>query len=396
MKPRVLHLIDSFESGGTERQAIQLVRLLHESEQCEVRLGCLQNKGLLRAQADRLRLAEIVEYPLTSFYDVNFARQVKRLRGYLTSEKIAVIHTHCFYTNIFGMMAARLAQTSARITYKGETDFRSPAQKRAERVAFRLSHRVVANSDAVRVRLINDGVSPDKVVRHYNGLDMARVTVEEGANREQILEMFDLPSNRKFVTIVANLQHPVKDYPMFLQAAARVRQEIPDAAFVIAGEGELLRQMRDLAAQLGIAEEIFFIGRCDRIAELLFISEVCALSSKAEGFSNSILEYMAAGRPVVATDVGGAREAIIEAETGYTVPSGDFEQMAGRLIDLLRDSERARAMGQQGKRRVLEEFSTSRHLANTLALYSDLLSEKTSARRTQSFDEQPATQKSFV
>jgi len=396
MKPRVLHLIDSFESGGTERTAIQLVRLLHDSGQCEVRLGCLQNKGVLRAQADGLGLGEIVEYPLTSFYDVNFARQVKRLRSYLTSEKIDVIHTHCFYTNIFGMTAARLARTSARITYKGETDFRSPVQKRAERVAFRLSHRVVANSDAVRVRLINDGVSPDKVVRHYNGLDIARVAVEEDASREQILRMFGLPSTRKFVTIVANLQHAVKNYPMFLNAAARVQQEIPDAAFVIAGEGELLPQMRDLATQLGIAEDVFFIGRCDRIAELLFISEVCALSSKAEGFSNSILEYMAAGRPVVATDVGGAREAIIEAETGYIVPSGDAEQMAARLIDLLRAEERARAMGQQGKRRVLEEFSTSRHLANTLALYSDLLSEKKSARRTQTFDEQPATQKSFV
>jgi glycosyltransferase involved in cell wall biosynthesis len=395
MKPRVLHLIDSFESGGTERTAIQLVRLLHESGQCEVRLGCLQNKGVLRAQVDRLGLDEIVEYPLTSFYDVNFARQVTRLRSYLTSEKIDVVHTHCFYTNIFGMAAARLAQTAARITYKGETDFRSPAQKRAERVAFRLSHRVVANSDAVRVRLISDGVSTDKVVRHYNGLDMARVTVEEGASREQILEIFGLPATRKFVTIVANLQHAVKDYPMFLHAAARVRREIPDAAFVIAGEGELVPQMRHLAAQLGIAEDVFFIGRCDRIAELLFISDVCALTSKAEGFSNSILEYMAAGRPVVATDVGGAREAIVDAETGYIVPSGEAEQMAVRLIDLLRDSERARAMGQQGKRRVLEEFSTSRHLANTLALYSELLSEKTSPCRKQTFDEQPATQKSF-
>src|SRR5262249_33701020 len=153
--------------------------------------------------------------------------------------------------------------------------------KRAERVAFRLAHRIVANSDAVRMRLINEGVPAGKVIKHYNGVDMTRVAVDAGVNREQTRKRFGLPSTRNLVTIVANLQHPVKDYPMFLRAAARVRQEIHDAAFVIAGEGELLAQMRDLAGQLGIADDVFFIGRCDCIAELLFISDVCALSSKA-------------------------------------------------------------------------------------------------------------------
>ena len=378
MRPRVLHLIDSFESGGTERQAIQLVRLLHESGQCEVRLGCLQNKGLLRWQADRLGLGNIAEYPLTSFYDLNFARQVQRLRNYLTEQEINVIHSHCFYTNIFGMTSAALAQTAARITCKGETDFRTAPQKHAERFAFRLCHRVVANSEAVRARLISDGIHARKIVRHYNGLDMARVTVNGGANRGQLLSEFGLSATpaRKFVTIVANLQHPVKDYPMFLRAAARVRKEVAEAAFIIAGEGDLMPQMRAMATGLEIQNDVFFIGRCDRIAELLFISDVCALSSKAEGFSNSILEYMAAARPVVATDVGGAREAIIPGEAGYIVPAGDDEQMARRLIELLRNPEGARAMGEQGKRRVLDQFSTSRQLSNTLGLYSELLGKK--------------------
>ena len=393
MKPRVLHLIDSFESGGTERQTIQLVRLLHESGQCEVRLGCLQNKGLLRAPADALGLGEIAEYPLTSFYDLNFAKQVQRLRRYLTAEKIDVIHTHCFYTNIFGMTAGALAGTPARITYKGETDFRTSMQKRMERVAFRLSHRVVANSEAVRERLISEGVPAQKVVQQYNGLDMSRVTVAANTGREQILRTLGLPETpaRSFVTIVANLQHPVKDHPMFLRAAARVRQEVPDAAFILAGEGELMPQLRAMAAQLGIAADVFFIGRCDRIAELLFISDVCALSSKAEGFSNSMLEYMAAARPVVATDVGGAREAIIEDETGYIVASGDDEQMAARIIGLLRDPQRAHAMGEKGKQRVTEKFSTSRHLANTLALYSELLKRKSAALIAPSSEQHAAT-----
>jgi glycosyltransferase involved in cell wall biosynthesis len=106
---------------------------------------------------------------------------------------------------------------------------------------------------------------------------------------------------------------------------------------------------------------------------LLSISELCVLSSRAEGFSNAILEYMAAARPVVATDVGGAREVIREGETGYLVPSGDDVKMAARLIELLRDPAKARRMGDEGRRVVEEDFSCEAQLARTEELYSRLL-----------------------
>ena len=372
-------MIDSFEQGGSERQAVQLVRQLHESERCGVRLACLQNKGSLRGEADRLGVGEIPEYPLTSFYDRNFVTQLRRLARFLKENEIDVIHTHDFYTNVFGMTAAAMARVRARIAYKGETDgFRTVTQKRLERSAFRLAHRVVANSDAVREQLIREGVPAEKVVKHYNGLDLERVAVQSGASRDDILAMLALPE-RRLVTILANLQHPVKDHPMFLRAAARVGAAIPDAAFVIAGEGKLMPGLRELTAQLGLERDVFFIGRCEKVAELLSVSDVCALSSTAEGFSNSILEYMAAARPVVVTDVGGAREAVIEGETGYIVSAGADQQMAERMIQLLRDPNRARAMGERGRSIVEEKFSCERHLANTLGLYSELLGERSNA-----------------
>jgi glycosyltransferase involved in cell wall biosynthesis len=141
----------------------------------------------------------------------------------------------------------------------------------------------------------------------------------------------------------------------------------------------LMEELRELAAQLGIRDDVFFLGRCDNVADLLFASEIGVLSSKAEGFANAILEYMAAGLPVVATDVGGAREAIAEDETGYTVNSGDDEKMAERIIDLLNQPERARAMGERGKLIAAEKFSGDRHLQNTLELYDELLSTQKSA-----------------
>jgi glycosyltransferase involved in cell wall biosynthesis len=378
MKPNVLFIIDSFEQGGSERQAMQLLHQLQASGRCRVHLACLQNRGSLRAEADQLGIGEIHEYALNSFYDFNFVRQLRRLVHFIKEKNIDVVHTHCFYTNIFGMTGAFLADVGGRVTSKGETHgFRTPMQKRAERVAFRLSHRVIANCLVVQNQLIREGVSPSKIIQHYNGLDIERLKARAGLRHEEALAAFGLPHEplRRYISIVANLRNPVKDHPMFLRAAARVRAAVPDAGFVIAGEGELMNELRELAAQLGIQEDVFFIGRCDNVADLLFASDVGVLSSKAEGFANAILEYMAAGLPVVATDVGGAREAIAEGETGYVVASGDDEEMAERIISILDDPERARTMGERGKLIVAEKFSCDRHLQNTLELYDELLSK---------------------
>jgi L-malate glycosyltransferase len=114
---------------------------------------------------------------------------------------------------------------------------------------------------------------------------------------------------------------------------------------------------------------VHFTGRCTQIPELLSVSFAGVLTSLNEGFSNAILEYMAAHLPVVATNVGGASEAIVENETGFLVESDDDEALAGRLIELLADEEKARQFGAQGRRRVEEKFSCAAQLENTLKLY---------------------------
>jgi glycosyltransferase involved in cell wall biosynthesis len=147
---------------------------------------------------------------------------------------------------------------------------------------------------------------------------------------------------------------------------------------VLAGEGELLEPMRRLAFQLGLQDRTFFVGRCLQIAELLAVSDVCVLSSKFEGFSNAILEYMAAGRPVVATDVGGAREAVIDGETGYLVAAGDVAGMASRIVRLLQNHELRQSLGERGQRIVEQKFSTDAQLRKTEELYSQLLKKHSS------------------
>lgn len=373
MKANVLHLIDSFEQGGTERQVIQLVRLLCESGRYGVRLACFDGRGTLRGEVEPLSLGEIPEFPLNNFYDRNAVRQLRRFVRYLRQNEIRLVHAHGFYTNTFGVTGAWLARVPARIASRRETEgFRTPAQNLLEqRITFRLANAVVVNAEAIRRRLVADGVSAAKIVTLYNGLDTSRVAPR--LSQAEALARFSLPAGRRFVTIVANVNHPIKDHPTFLRAARRVREAVPDAAFVVAGEGRLLEEHRAMAAHLGIGDDVFFTGRCDSVGDLLAVSDVCVLSSIAEGFSNSILEYMAAARPVVVTDVGGAREAVEEGETGYLVASGDDETMAARVVGLLADPLRAREMGERGRRLIERKFSSGAQLGRAEALYERLL-----------------------
>ncbi|HEX3248834.1 MAG TPA: glycosyltransferase [Pyrinomonadaceae bacterium] len=377
MKAAVLQLIDSFNQGGSERQALQLTRLLVQSGKFKIHLASLSPEGSLRSTIEDLDLGDIPSFPLNSFYDANAVKQLTRFVQWLKAARINVLHTHDFYTNVFGTTAGALARLPVRVASMRETaGMRTSTQKRVQRVAYSLAHHVVANSQAVRQVLIADGVPAEKVSVIYNGLDLKRLAPQT-FSRAETLGLLGLDSEtdppRRFISIVANMRHEVKDHRMFLRAARRVAEVVPDAAFLLAGEGELTDSLRELAAELGIHERTYFLGRCERVAELLSVSEICVLSSKAEGFSNSILEYMAAGRPVVATNVGGAAELIREGETGYLVPAGDDEMMAARLIDLLRDPNRSRMMGEAGKRIVEEQFSCEAQLSRTEDLYERLL-----------------------
>jgi glycosyltransferase involved in cell wall biosynthesis len=373
---RILQLIDSFDQGGTERQALELTRLLHLSGKHEVFLASLEADGVLRGSIADLKLGEVPIYPLKSFYDLNAMKQLRRIVHHLRESRIDLLHTHDFYTNIFGMTAGLLAGVKVRIASRRETNgMRTGGQRRVQRLAYSFAHQVVANSESVKQKLIEEGMKAERITVVHNGLNLERVVAPKNVSRDETLRTLGVTDpSRRFVTIVANMRHDVKDYPMFLRAARRVSATSPDVSFLLAGEGELQESLKQLARQLEIEASTFFLGRSENVAELLSVSDVCVLSSRAEGFSNSILEYMAAGRPVVATDVGGAKEAIVEGETGYTVPSGNDELMAERIISLLCDPAKARLMGEQGRRVVEEKFSSEALLLNTEALYERLLS----------------------
>lgn len=377
MKPRILQVVDSFHQGGTERQAVQLTRMLHETGRYIVHVACLTDEGILKADVERLGLGPIHAFPTISFYHPSTGAQLVRFVRLLRNLKIDLVHTHDFYTNILGMTAATLARVSARIASRRETDpNRTAAQRWVERCAFGAAHQVVVNADAIGANLVASGVPAAKIRTVYNGLDPARFQVAGGSRADRLSALGIAPRHRQVVTILANLRLTLKDHPTFLRAAALVHAAARDTAFAVAGEGPLLEPLRHLVADLGLSDCVYFTGRCENVADLLSASDVGVLSSTSEGFPNVLLEYMAAGLPVVTTAVGGAAEAVRDGWTGFVVAPRDAHAMAARILHLLNRPEEARIMGGRGRGLAWDQFSCTAQLARIEQIYDQLLARR--------------------
>lgn len=350
---------------------MQLIGQLHASGGWRVHLATLSDAGPLLHEVVSSVARDCRTYPLRRFADLQTVRHGAMLARFLQRERIMIVHAHGFYPSIFGIAAATLCRVPVRIASKRESvGLRAPGHARLERATFRVATQVVTNCVAIRQQLEVSGVPASKLTTIYNGLAMDRVA-PRARGRLAAVDALDLrvaPSDR-FVTMVANLELRVKDHYTFLRAAQRVHAAEPDVRFLVAGDGVLLEEMRELAQRLGIGARVHFLGRCAHIAELLFLSEICVLSSTSEGFPNVVLEYMGAARPVVATDVGGVAEAVTDGTTGYLVTARDYEMMSARVLLLLRERIMAQAMGEAGRARVAALFSIELQLEQTVALY---------------------------
>ncbi|MDX2031932.1 MAG: glycosyltransferase [Blastocatellia bacterium] len=373
-------MIDNFWAAGSERQAAQLTRSLIENSRYEVFMACMKAEGNLGQELREIGLTEIPSFPLKTFYHPSTAAQLNRFARLLRKLRIDIVHTHDLYTNIFGITGAWMARVPVRIASRRDTTgCRTPSQELIERQVYKLSHSIVVNADMVRKHLVSLGHQGERIETIYNSFVPERVRSRH--TREDIFRLLKLPAENglQFITIVANMHKPVKDHVSFLRAAQQIRQAVPNARFALAGDGQLREELRGFAKELGLEKEALFLGSCENVAELLSISDVCVLSSLAEGFSNSILEYMGAERPVVATRVGGAAEAIVEGETGFLVPPAQPDLLAARVIELLRDPERANEMGRRGRRIVEQKFTPQAQLDKTERLYDRLLNRAGSA-----------------
>lgn len=233
----------------------------------------------------------------------------------------------------------------------------------------RLADACVANCEAVKEAVCQgEGFAAEKVAVIYNGYDETRAATQPPRD---IRAELGIGASERLVGIVANLRR-IKRLDDLIRAFAQLDPERRDARLVVIGAGDLLDELRALAASLGIAGRVTFTGQLREVLPLVRELDVAVLCSQSEGLSNALIEYMNCGKPTVCTNVGGNPELVQDGRNGFTVPVGDVAALAERIGRLLSDSGLARSLGQQARADVKDKCSVGTMVAAHISLYERL------------------------
>lgn len=357
--------------GGGERHLIELVDACVR-EGMAVSVLCVHGSPV--GAAAREAGASIREIPMSAAHAVRAARA---MRAHCRQTRAEILHTTGYLTNLIGRLAVRgstpvLVSTvhvdPAAALASGGGRAAHGLRMLAERLTAHRPALVLPVSEAVAAALPAIGYDPSRLLVIHNGVDVARV-LEEASGGVELPEGF---AGADLVGIVARLER-VKSVDVFLRAAAMIADDRPGARFVVAGDGPLRAELEALARSLGLGDRVAFLGWVEPASALIGQLDVCALTSASEGMPITVLEAMALGVPVVATDVGGVREAVDHGRTGLLAPAGGVRAVAEAVSRLLGDEDLRARMGDAARERAAAEFSVESMREAHLEAYAELL-----------------------
>jgi glycosyltransferase involved in cell wall biosynthesis len=369
---RVFFLLDSFMIGGTETQAVELARRL-DPARFQVTVGCLRKEGPL---LERLKgtSVDIVKIDLGRGIDSpSGILGVLKLARYLRKRRFEVVHAHDLWSNMVGMAAAMLARVPVTITSQRDLShdaWYGTYRRRVLRFLQRRSSIVLTNAKAIRDGLVaQDGIPPEKVCVIYNGVDLDKFR----NSHPDRAGMFPHSEGNKLIVLVGNMISDVKGHLVLIPAAAEIVRQHPKTQFALVGEGPKRAEFEAQVATSGLKENFLFLGRRTDVAQILACCDIAVLPSLAEGLPNAVLEYLAAGLPVVASALGGNLEVIQDGITGLLVPAQDSRALAHALTRLVEDQEFSTRLARAGQEHVARYFSFERLVAEVGKLYTSQL-----------------------
>lgn len=383
---KILYVIGSLELGGAEKHLTNIMIRLKQRG-WHPSLFVLSPGGPLTEQIEKY---DIHIYAPQSF--LWFQKMVKKIKNkrwrsyssflfYLLNitklfwrEKPDVLHFFLPTPYIIGGIASLFSPTKIRIMSRRSLNFYQK-NHRALSILERWLHKSLtlacANSKAVENDLRSELIPQSKIRLIYNGIDTG--IYEKDFNREEERLKENIPVNALVFIIVANLI-PYKGHLDLIEAFSKIKDKLPKSwVLLCVGRDDGIGQSLEKAVvENGLKGKVRFLGSRLDSSRLFRLSDIGILCSHEEGFSNSILEGMAAGLPMVVTDVGGNAEAVVHKETGFVVPPHNPEELAQAILKLAVNSELIGQMGQKGKRRVSTNFSIESCVANYEKLYDEL------------------------
>jgi len=384
MAVRVLHVITRMILGGAQENTLLSVEGLHRMPEYEVDLAtgpALGEEGSLMERAriagGNLFLVENLIRPIAPGRDWAAYRELNALcRGY------DIVHTHSSKAGILGRWAASRNNVPLIVhTIHGlpfhpyQNPFVRGCYILLERWAVRKTHGLIAVGEVMKETAEKAGIScPNGIRVIYSGMDLDRFLPVDRKEMEHRREREGLPLKEPIFFKVGRL-FELKGHEFVIEALSRLRHRKPSPHLVFVGDGPRKAALRDQADRLGVGNLLHFTGLVNPndIGYWLSMADVIVHASLREGLPRVIPQALACGKPVVAFDVDGAREVVFPGHTGYLVKAGDLEGLARRMVELMDDPERAICMGNQGRKWVVERFSSKAMVQGISDFYQELL-----------------------
>ncbi len=304
---------------------------------------------------------------------------IKNLRKLMLREKPGIVHSHQYYANKRGLVAAKLSRVpfifttlhqDVNIDDYGNHKMNFPLWTYNKLLAY-IPHKIITVSEATRTHTLAQlKVCPEKVVTVHNGIDLKKIQAINDEYKQAIIKEFNLVPDGKYISIVARLDLQ-KGHEYLFRAIPLLPDELNVKTLVV-GDGYAEDRLKKLALELGIAERVIFTGLRNDASAIVACTDVAVLPSLNEAFGRVILEAMALSKPVVTTNVGGSKEIVEHNRTGILVPSKDPGALASAITKLLTNNELALRMGVEGKKRVYKYFDSTTFIKKTATVYEAL------------------------
>lgn len=347
--------------GGQNQVLLTVMGLRAEGARAE--LVAHPDGELRRRAAEGLDLV-----PLVPRHEADFAAGW-RFSRILRHERPDIVHAHDPHGVTMASIGISMSRLDPppRLVAARRVDF--PLKTHAfSRWKYKQVDLFICASEAIRRILLHQGIDAARTITVHEGVDLGHIDAAPPAALHQELW---LPHEAPVVGNIGALV-PHKGQRDLVEAAARVVRQVPDARFIIAGEGELRPQLEQQIRHLGLEKHVLLIGFRTDVLSVLKAFDVFVMSSVTEGLGTSVIDAMACRRPVVSTRAGGLPELVQEGETGHLVPVGDAAAMASAIVSLLKDPSRRARFGAAGRARVEAAFTVERMVRATLDAYSAL------------------------
>ncbi len=373
-KPVIAHVLHQLSFAGAEVLAAGLSRSL--GDRFRFVFLCLDRVGPLGEELTQEGF-EVINLQRQPGIDWSVSR---RLGQAVRDHHIALLHAHQYTPFFYAALSRRFSSTPPILfTEHGRhyPDFRRLKRVIANRFLLRRSDRVTAVGQFVKQMLVDhEGLAPGCIQVIHNGIEPQQFSIKPpDEQRARIRAELGLGDDQPVILQVARF-HPVKDHACGVRAMAHVLGAVPKAQLILVGDGPERDAIETLANELGVSRSVRFLGVRTDIPDLMAAADVFMLSSLSEGISVTLLEAMAAARPIAATDVGGNGEVVLHDQTGLLSPRGDAEALARNLTTLLRDPDLRRRMGLAGRDRLLKQFTQQQMHDAFAGLYEEMTAHR--------------------